>query len=175
MELLLRLLLDEMRKKGKSYKLCVEGLLWTFLLKVAKHADDGKKSVKAISGTFGYGVILDVLYYIESHYMEDFTIEELAGMFHMSIANFRRKFQSCMHTAPAEYVNLVRVEKACELLRTTEGKVEDIAVKTGYHTTETFIRNFKKLTGYSPLQWRKMEKRRENNLQNYNISVLKGW
>lgn len=80
-----------------------------------------------------------------------------------------------MHTAPAEYVNLVRIEKACELLKTTEDRVEEIALKTGFHTAGPFIRSFKKLTGYSPLQWKKMEGQSENNLRNYKVSVLKGW
>lgn len=173
-ERLLCLLFEEMRKKDKLYKYCVDGMLKALLLKIVRFVG-GKEPEKEVFRTSGHGVILDVLNYIDSHYMEELKMEELAGIFHMSISNFRRKFQSCMHTVPAEYVNLVRVEKACELLLMTEDRVEEIAVKTGFRSTETFIRNFKKLTGLSPLQWRKAEKQGENNLQNYNVTVLKGW
>ncbi|MCI8490329.1 MAG: helix-turn-helix transcriptional regulator [Lachnospiraceae bacterium] len=174
-ETLLLLILNEMRKKEKFYRKCVEGLVQALLLKIVRYAGNEGELEEPFSYSADYGIILDVLNYIENHYMEEIRIEALAERFHMSIANFRRKFHSCMNIAPAEYINLIRIENACELLRMTEYRVEDIAVRTGFHSTETFIRNFKKLTGYSPLQWRKMEKQKENNLQNYNVSILKGW
>lgn len=175
LERLMRLLLDEMREKQEFYKPCVESLLQAFLLRIARYVRGSGQPEEPVSEIADYEQLLKVLNYIENHYMEEFTIKELAEMFHMSTANFRRKFHNCMHTAPAEYVALVRVEKACELLEKTEERVEDIALKVGFHASATFIRNFKKLTGYSPLQWRKMAKQKENNLLQYNVSILKGW
>lgn len=175
LETLIKLLLDEMRKKQKFYKPCAKALLQAFLLQVARYEGNNEQNQEMDSEIANYGVVLKVLSYIENHYMENFTMKELAAMFHMSTANFRRKFHDCMHAAPIEYVTLVRIEKACELLETTEERVEEIAFKVGYHASATFIRNFKKLTGYSPLQWRKMVKQREDNLLQYNISILRGW
>ncbi len=174
-EMLIRLIFEEMRNKDRLYKHCVEGMLKALLLKIIRLVGDGKDLAKESAAASGYGAILDVLNYIEDHYMEELRMEDLARLSHMSISNFRRKFQSCMNTAPAEYINLVRVEKACKMLRMTEDGVKEIAVKSGFCTTETFIRNFKKLTGLSPLQWKKAEKQGETNLQNYNVTVLKGW
>ena len=169
---MIKLLLDEMRQKQKLYKPCVKALLQAFLLQVARYEGNNGQNQEMDSEIADYGVVLKVLSYIENHYMENFTMKELAEMFHMSTANFRRKFHDCMHAAPIEYITLVRIEKACELL---EERVEEIAFKVGYHASATFIRNFKKLTGYSPLQWRKMVKQREDNLLQYNISILRGW
>ena len=180
LDMLLRLMFEEMRRKERLYRYCMEGFLWSFLMKIARHMENEGQFEEEFAETGLCSeildrAILDALNYIEEHYMEDFTIKELAGLSHMSPSNFRRKFRSCMHTAPAEYVNLVRIEKACELLKTTEDRVEEIALKTGFHTAGPFIRSFKKLTGYSPLQWKKMEGQSENNLRNYKVSVLKGW
>lgn len=112
-------------------------------MKIIRYTGDSEELAKENAANPDYGAIFDILRYIEDHYMEDLRMEDLARLSHMSISNFRRKFRSCMHTAPAEYINFVRVEKACRMLRMTEDGVKEVAVKSGFSTTETFIRNFK--------------------------------
>ena len=93
----------------------------------------------------------------------------------MSETHFRRVFTEYMNTSPAEYVNLVRIERACEFLAKSDERLEDIAVKVGFQASATFIRNFKKIVGTAPHQWRSAARGKEDNPSNYNVSVLKGW
>lgn len=90
-------------------------------------------------------------------------------------SHYRRKFKEYFNTSPAEYINLVRIDHACELLAKTDEKIEDIAVQTGFQTTGSFTRNLKKLVGELPKDWRKKVKDSGTNLGNYNVSMLKGW
>ena len=78
LETLIKLLLDEMRKKQKLYKPCVKALLQAFLLQVARYEGNNGQNQEMDSEIADYGVILKVLSYIENHYMENFTMKELA-------------------------------------------------------------------------------------------------
>ena len=57
----------------------------------------------------------------------------------------------------------------------SEHYMEDIAMRTGFQTTGAFTRNFKKLVGELPKDWRKKVRESETNMGNYNVSLLKGW
>ena len=100
---------------------------------------------------------------------------DLAQQCHMSETHFRRIFQKKMNMTPIEYVNFVRVKKACELIDKTDISMEEVAEKVGFITPSTFNRNFRKIIGTSPYQWKKRPDNHEGKLQEYRISALKGW
>ena len=102
-------------------------------------------------------------------------VEELAQECHMSETHFRRLFESCMNMFPVDYINLVRIQKACDLLKKTTDSMDIVAQKVGFTTTSTFNRNFKKFLNTSPYQWKINPENYETKLLNYNISARKGW
>ena len=53
--------------------------------------------------------------------------------------------------------------------------MEEIAVKVGFTTTSTFYRNFKRIVGTSPYQWKKSPENFETRLADFNIMIEKGW
>ena len=59
---------------------------------------------------------------------------------------------------PVEYINLIRVRTACEKLKKTDRSVTDIGTECGFASDSAFNRNFRKLMGMSPAEWRKREK-----------------
>jgi AraC-like DNA-binding protein len=75
---------------------------------------------------------------------------------------------------PVEYLNLVRVEQACALIRKGEQSIEDICYEVGYQTPSTFNRNFKIVMGVSPSVFKSM-KGTATPLSMFNISAEKGW
>ena len=113
--------------------------------------------------------------FVEEHYQEDFKILDLAASCHMSETHFRRIFQEKMNMTPIEYVNFVRVKKACELIDKSDLSMEEVAEKVGFVTPSTFNRNFRKIIGTSPYQWKKRPDNHEGKLLDYKISALKGW
>ena len=92
---------------------------------------------------------------MQRHYRENIHIEDLTRISHMSETHFRRKFGEYMNISPAEYVNLLRVKRACELLAHSDSDIADVGMQAGFRTTGAFIRNFKKFTGVVPREWRK--------------------
>ena len=71
--------------------------------------------------------------------------------------------------------NSVRIRTACRELKRTNDTVGDIAVRCGFTTLSTFNRNFHRIMGISPQQWRKDPEHYERELLNYNIKAEKGW
>ena len=102
-------------------------------------------------------------------------VEELAAMCHISETHLRRVFRDCMQMSPVEYINWVRIRTACGELKRTNDTVGDIAVRCGFSTLSTFNRNFHRIMGISPQQWRKDPEHFERKLLNYDIKAEKGW
>lgn len=63
-------------------------------------------------------------------------------------------FQKQLNMGIAEYVNFQRIERATKLLTTTKLKVNQISDLVGYCNTDTFTRNFRKLMGLTPTEYR---------------------
>ncbi len=116
-----------------------------------------------------------VLDFIQREYRQELQISDLAEIVHMSETHFRRVFVQVMDMVPVDYLNMIRVQKACELLRKTDNPMEMVAMKVGFQTMTTFNRNFKKFMGTSPYQWKKSEVIKKGREQEYNITARKGW
>ncbi len=76
---------------------------------------------------------------------------------------------------PADYINMIRIQKACSLIKKEDISMEDVGFRVGYQTPSTFNRNFKKITGMSPYQWKSKSSKWENLQTQFNISARKGW
>lgn len=119
--------------------------------------------------------IRNALNYVDTHYMEQVRVEDIAEASGLSESHFRRVFEEAMKMKPLEYLNLVRVDKACIMMSKEDVSMEEISYRVGYQSQSTFNRNFRCLTGYSPNQWKKRENSHEGVLKNYQITALRGW
>lgn len=119
--------------------------------------------------------ISKALDYISENYEGKIMASDLADVCGMSETHFRRVFEEYIQMSPLDYVNLVRIQKACDFLRKTNDPMDIIAEKCGFSTTSTFNRNFKKFLEITPYQWKINPGNYENKLLNYRISALKGW
>jgi len=89
---------------------------------------------------------------------EDITMEKLAVKLYISRAYLRNLFMEQLHISPQGYLIQIRIEKAKQLLCTTEYTVSQIAAAVGYHDPLQFSRMFKKRVGGSPLHYRESSK-----------------
>lgn len=96
----------------------------------------------------------EILSFINTHYTQNITLQEIADTFHMSYKYFSRYFKNTFHTTLSEYIMKLKLEKAQSLLSTTEISVTEISLQTGFNNISFFIRSFKKAFGLSPLQYR---------------------
>ncbi|MDD3146248.1 MAG: AraC family transcriptional regulator [Candidatus Riflebacteria bacterium] len=88
---------------------------------------------------------------------KDVNLEELAETCSVSKSHLCRVFKKLTGQTVTQYLNAVRVSKACELLSETDLSIEAIALKTGFNNPSYFFRVFKKQTGKLPLGWRKTD------------------
>ncbi len=170
-EILLHLI-REMQNKEYLYRDTVRSLLRLFVTEVLRMHDAEEQMNRRRQNTM---IIQPAMEYVESHYAELIRISDLAAACSISESHFRRVFQQTMNMKPLDYVNLIRVQQACLMMKKTDGSMEDIAYQTGFESVSTFNRNFKRVLNISPYQWKKSADNYEGKLANYHISAQKGW
>ena len=99
--------------------------------------------------------IVQAVRYMEEHFSDpEISITALADSLGLSTTRFSVSFKGKMDMSPLEYLTLLRVEHAKELLASTDLTIRDISARSGYYDPGSFIRRFKQLTGETPLQYR---------------------
>lgn len=167
------LIMQEMQTKGAFYIEKIRGLLLSLIFEIARISkDEDEPDVKYRTGV---NQIQNALKYVETHYADPIRIEQLAKECHISETHFRRLFSEYIDMTPIEYVNMVRVLRACDILRSTNDSMSTVALNCGFSTVSTFDRNFKQVLGVTPYQWKKDPRNYESRLLEVNVSVRKGW
>lgn len=93
--------------------------------------------------------------YIEEHFFEQLSADELANLAGVSRGYFFREFKKLFAISPMAHQQAMRVEAAKTLLRTTLLRCNEIAWRVGFSDVYFFHRIFKKHTGITPNQFRK--------------------
>ena len=96
----------------------------------------------------------DVYIYIREKYFKPISLEKIAKIAKMSPFAFSRYFKKNCGAGFVEYLNKVRTNKACYLLRETEYQVHDIAMECGFASISNFNKQFRKSEGFSPRDYR---------------------
>src|SRR5690606_10494517 len=92
--------------------------------------------------------------YIEKHFRERVTVEELADMLALSRRNLERRFKKATANSIIEYMQRVKVEAAKMSLETSRENVSEVMYQVGYNDVKAFRNVFKRFTGLSPVQYR---------------------
>ncbi len=98
--------------------------------------------------------IKQMLAFIQTHYNEEITIDEIAQSASVSISEALRCFRSTIGTTPIRYVKQFRIEKAADLLSTTNLKIADIGMMCGFQEMSYFAKAFRSLKGVTPSKFR---------------------
>jgi AraC-like DNA-binding protein len=95
-----------------------------------------------------------VFTYVQQDFTRDVSLKKAAGMVHLSESAFCKFFKRASGKTFSDYVNEVRISKACQLLLETDQPVETIAFETGFESQTYFNRVFLKKKGVRPLHYR---------------------
>lgn len=96
--------------------------------------------------------------YLENHFQEDVTVEDIADSIGLNRSYFGKIFKQETGKSPQSFIINYRMIKATELLRLTDMTVNEIARSVGYPNQMNFSRTFKKVFDVSPSQWRRANK-----------------
>ncbi|MBQ6551180.1 MAG: helix-turn-helix domain-containing protein [Lachnospiraceae bacterium] len=98
--------------------------------------------------------VLIVKDYIQKHYREDLSRDQLAEIVYVTPNYLSKLFREKIGMKMREYVNLLRVNEAKHLLISTDENISDIASDLGYNNISYFSTVFRKISGMSPAEWR---------------------
>ncbi len=93
--------------------------------------------------------------YLRERYATKINLDEMAKNAHLSKFHFIRLFKKYMGTSPYDYLLHHRITKAKHKLCSTNLSIAEIAIKTGFSGESNFSSQFSRITGMSPLKFRK--------------------
>ena len=95
------------------------------------------------------------LLYLHMHFRENPKLSEVAKIAHYNTSHFSHTFHKELGTTYCDYLNMLKISYAKELLISTSLKVSDICYECGFTSHSNFLRLFKEKIGLSPMQYRK--------------------
>ncbi len=93
--------------------------------------------------------------YMEKNIGEKISVDQLAGLFAISRRNFERRFKKATANTPVEYLQRVKIEAAKKSLEAGKDNINEVMYAVGYNDSKAFRTTFKKITGMSPVDYRK--------------------
>jgi len=97
----------------------------------------------------------EVFQYVNENYKKDIVLIEIAAIANMTPTSFCRMFRLKTKKSFVEYLNEIRVSKACKFLLETDLSMSEIAYECGYKTASNFNKLFKKFMGMTPSEFKK--------------------
>lgn len=126
-----------------------------FLKEMKKKVETLKKRETEKNSGYKKRDIMDVLNYIYENYLDDnFSVKSMASHFQTSVSNISHFFKKNMEVTISQYVEQIKLERAKEMLKTSDKKVSEIAEILRYANSTAFIEMFKKYEGVTPGAYR---------------------
>jgi transcriptional regulator GlxA family with amidase domain len=98
--------------------------------------------------------ILKIQEYIEEHYTEKITVEELADTYAIGRRSIERRFKKATGHTIVEYIQRVKIEAAKRSFESSRKNINEVMYDVGYTDTKAFRQLFKKITGLTPVEYR---------------------
>ncbi|MBN2353351.1 MAG: helix-turn-helix domain-containing protein [Spirochaetales bacterium] len=135
------------------YRLMIECRLTELLVLLARCREGPDERPEPAGRSSGLAAIVS---HIEEHYTDEFSLEDLAARAGLAPAYFSRRFHEKTGTPLFEFINSIRVRKACQLLKRTDLPIIEIAYAVGYNNLSHFNRYFRKLMRVSPREYKNL-------------------
>jgi Response regulator containing CheY-like receiver domain and AraC-type DNA-binding domain len=135
-----------MLSASSSWYECIE-----YLNTIAEKIFEGRKK-KSMDNT--KKIILDIQKYIYNNLQSDVTLTSIANEFSYNYCYLSQLYKNITGELLSDYINKVRLNRAMELLKKQEIKINTITELVGFKTPSYFTRFFKKSTGYTPQEYR---------------------
>lgn len=118
-------------------------------------AEDSAQPLADDSGPSGNQTVDAALGFMREHYPEDLTLPSVAEQVGISPAYLSTLFTRTLGCGFADYLNHIRIDRACDYFYDSRMKTYEIAFKVGFNDEKYFSNVFKRLKGKSPSEYRK--------------------
>lgn len=125
-----------------------------------------EQKTPALRSELNKETVIHCIAYIQNHFDEDITLDEITKHSAMSKTRFCSLFSEITGTSFKNYLNMFRIKKASEMILTGE-KLSSVSTRCGYNDFSTFYRNFKKYMSVSPTEYQEIamqKKQKENHI-----------
>lgn len=168
-------LFEKMYSEYKQMKMGYNDILRAYLIeliiKIFRYMKEDS-SIKPVQEK--QELINKAIEYMRLNYNSDITLSDLAMQSFISKNYFSRLFKKVTGTNVSDYIQYLRVDQACHLLKTTGLKVTDIASQAGFKDMKFFYEVFKKVTGKTPGDYRKAGNRIKQNTLPTSFKYISG-
>jgi len=100
------------------------------------------------------GMLQKVMQYLSQHYQENLTLEAVAHALGVSRSHLSHLFSAQLKVNFRRYLNTLRIDQACKLLRSTQMSITEISYQCGFNDTRTFHRAFLQEQRIPPMRYR---------------------
>ena len=148
---------EEARDKEPGYEIALRAhfsMIYTYLIRrmaIQMEPDE----IPSEAGKANADLIYRALTYVEEHYQEPISMQQVAQECNVNYYHFSRLFQQYTHQGFRDYVVNFRINKARKMLLQTNDSVTSIAIECGFETISYFIKKFQAITGMTPKNFRK--------------------
>lgn len=119
---------------------------------LAEYIDHVFSCQDIISQLNGEEIVIQSQNYIRSNFSENITLESLSEIYHIHPNYLSRAFKKYTNQNFNEYLTMIRMEQAINLLRQPEAKIQEVSQMLGYADSKYFSKVFKKYYGITPTQ-----------------------
>jgi AraC-like DNA-binding protein len=140
----------EILNQELGYVVRVKQLIDELLILVARQLSRQHNQYRNFPQTF-----LKLEQQLRENLSHQWTVAEMAALVGLGNTAFTEKVKSYTGFSPLNYLINIRISEARRLLKKTDINLTDIALDTGFYSSQHFSTTFKKLTGYTPSQFRR--------------------
>ncbi|WP_420554503.1 GlxA family transcriptional regulator [Neptuniibacter marinus] len=103
----------------------------------------------------GDEAIIKAQHQLQRNFKNTIVIQQLAEHSHLTGRTFLRRFVKATGLKPTQYLQRLRIQKACEIIETSTTSFENVAAEVGYEDLSAFRKTFTKITGQTPKEFKK--------------------
>jgi len=146
-------IINEFKIKKIGYEYYIKSLLLQLLVFSSRHVEKNDRLEEHISPV--HEKVSTIVQYINLNFATPLTLSSVSKHFYISPNYLSLIFKEVTGFNFVEYLNILRIKEAQRLLTNSNFKVIKVAEEVGFGSISHFARVFKKVTGFSPLNYKK--------------------
>ena len=150
-KILLQNIIKEFSCQNTYYRSIIMGLVQNLMIHLYRRYKNHPISTQ---NNHTLALLFPAISHMNSEYYHNIDPKISAQLCGLSTHQYIEKFRECFQQTPRQYLYVIRVRKACQLLTSTEESILDIALQTGFRSLSCFNRHFLQVIGQSPLAFR---------------------
>jgi len=147
---ILRYIHDEILNQEIGYSTRVNQLIDELLIIITRHLTKQNNRARDFPKVF-----MQLEQALRQNLSHQWTVEEMAAIAGMGATLFNEKVKNYTGFTPLNYLINIRISEAIKQLKKENVSITDIALDAGFYSSQHFSTTFKKLTGYTPSEFRK--------------------